>query len=465
MEPVVLVAFSLAVLAICALVVLLTVREPRKAFFLVIFCTPFVLTPLKNPVLMRIGLPELVFCLFFFAWCWHVTVARRGVRKLNLVHHLIFLFFAAVCLSMINITRQTARSSVVELVILGYLIVFCLIANQVMASEDDVRSALDAWMLGAAVVGAIGLYEVFAVVSGAPRLFPYKDPYRVMATFRRPPQLGVYALATYFVAIAYSFMGGHSRNKRLALWALAATMVILIGFSSRRSVTAALVVGTFMIVITKASRPGWAILLGLAFAGVGFGVHELIRHDPELYEFFGRRLGLLVTERAVKNAFIRANFRDAIAAFFEHPWLGIGYGAFWMSDYSTMGNEIHSTPLRILAGCGVLGMLAYLAMTVGFIVLAYRNLRLSRGTRWAGFASTLLPALFALQLSYAYNRCVRDRTYWLIIALVVALNQVLVEGAAKKQIPVSDGAEEAQALEPSADFSGGAAPGPSEGAQ
>ncbi len=62
-----------------------------------------------------------------------------------------------------------------------------------------------------------------------------KRIYRVIGTFRRPPQLGVYALSTFFVAVAYSMVPDLAMRKRLALRILAAAMVVLIVFSSRRS--------------------------------------------------------------------------------------------------------------------------------------------------------------------------------------------------------------------------------------
>jgi O-antigen ligase len=81
----------------------------------------------------------------------------------------------------------------------------------------------------------------------------------------------------------------------------------------------------------------------------------------------------------------------------------------------------------MLSECGLLGLGVYLALTVCIIYLGYRCTRLARGTPWQDFAVMLLPMLLALQVSYAYNRCLRDRTYWLVLALLIALHRHLRE--------------------------------------
>jgi len=282
-------------------------------------------------------------------------------------------------------------------------------------------------------------------------LFPSKDPHRVMATFRRPPQLAVYALATFFAAIAYSTMGGMSARKRWFLRLLAMVMVVLIIFTSRRSVLVALVVGMGLVIVMRTPRLSRALVFAVLFFIALGAAREMVMSSPVLAEFFGQRLRILVTSDALQHPFLRANVEDSLTAFSDHPLLGIGYGTFSESEYSSTGNEVHSTVLRVLGECGLFGFLIYLGLTIGVFVLAYRNIRLAAHTPWQDFSRLVLPALFALHVSYLYNRCFRDRTYWMLIALVIALQRLLILRARRQ--------EAAQAMPPPLPLPLPAAPG------
>ncbi|HOX06544.1 MAG TPA: O-antigen ligase family protein [Planctomycetota bacterium] len=456
-------ALPATIVGLCCVLALATIwclGNPQRAFLLVIFSTPFIYNPTRDRLLMRVGLPEVVFVFFFFVWIWSLAFRRRPFRPLRMVHLFALLFLLVAAVSFVGADPEGFSHGVIEVLILGYLVIFCLIADQFMSGDDEIKRVLDVWMLAAALVAIIGLYECVAVILHLPRLNRYRDEYRVIATFRRPPQLGVYALSSFFVAVAYSMVPDLPARKRLALRILAAAMVVLIVFSSRRSALASLAVGMFLILVLHAGELRRAVVLGGLFALAVFGAHQLISSEPTLREFFTNRLRVLYNPGEEGVPFIKANFDDAVAAFHERPLLGIGYGHFAGSDYSSTGNEIHSTPLRVLAECGTIGALVYLAMTCTFLYLAWRNVRLARGTIWVGFAQVIFPGMVALQVSYLYNRALRDRTYWLLIALTVALHSML---AARRREALAGEAEPAAEWDEGAG-GGGEADGAGEGA-
>jgi O-antigen ligase len=438
----------LIILGLCGVVAVAGIwclRDPQRAFLMVIFTTPFVANPSRDPLFMRIGLPEIVFVFFAFVWLWSMAIQRRRFRRLQAVHMFSLLLLLVAVFSFVGADEAGFSMATIEVVILGYLVVFCIIADQFLSSDGDIRKVLDVWMLAATVVAVIGLYECVAVVVGLPRINAYKDAYRVIGTFRRPPQLGVYALSTFFVAVAYSVVPDMSMRKRLALRILAVAMVVLIVFSSRRSALAALAAGMFLILVLNAANLRRAMVLGGVFALAVFGAYQLVISDPTLRDFFGNRLRVLYSPGTEGIPFVRENFEQAVAAFRDKPFLGIGYGHFARSEYSGESqNEIHSTPLRVMAECGIAGSLAYVLMTVAFLYLAWRNVGLARGTIWASFTQVLFPALVALQVSYMYNRALRDRTYWLLIAMVVAFNRILVAHREEERAALAWESEEAQ---------------------
>jgi O-antigen ligase len=443
-DPLTLCTMIVGLLGLLTVAIVWSLRDPQRAFLLVIFSTPFVVTPSHHPFFMRVGLPEIVFTLFVFVWLWSLAVRRTRSQRIHPIHLLNVLFLMVAAFSFVGANQEGFSLAVVEVVILGYLVLFCLIADQFIGSDDDLKKVLDIWMLAAAVVAVVGLYECLAVVFGLPRIHRYRDAFRVIATFRRPPQLGVYALSTFFVALAYSMVPELSARRRTALRLLAVAMVVLIVFSSRRSALGALAVGMFLVLVTNARHLRRALVLGALFIVAVYGTHYLASNNDLLQTFFSKRLKVLYSPDLSDTPFIRENIAQAVAAFRDEPFLGIGYGHFATSEYSNeAGNEIHSTPLRVLAECGIAGSLAYLLMTGAFLYLAWRNIALARGTIWASFMQVLFPGLLALQVSYLYNRALRDRTYWLTVALVVALNRLLV---ARRSAAAADAAGPQPAL-------------------
>ena len=436
--------------------------DPRRAFLLVVLSTPFVANPSSNQLLMRIGLPEIVFTFFMFVWIWSLVLRRPPLRRPHAVHAMAVALVMVAGFSFVGADTKGLRLGLIEVAILGYLVMYCLVSDQFLTDEEGFRKVLDFWMLAGAVVAVIGLYECLAVVAHLPRINVYRDPYRVIATFRRPPQLGVYALSTFFVAVAYSMLPDMSARKRMLLRLLAAAMVVLIFFSSRRSAMASLAAGMFLMIIFNAGQLRRACVLGLLFATAIYGAQYLIGSDPDLNEFFGERIKVLYSpEEIASKSFLKDNLNDALTAFDNHPYLGVGYGHFALSEYSSNGNEVHSTPLRVVAECGVVGSLVYGFLTLAFLYLGWRNIGQAQGTRWSAFTRVFFPGLLALQVSYMYNRALRDRTYWLIIALVVAMSRILADRRAAappaelEPGPGAGEADEAPGLQESATEAGG----------
>ena len=121
-----------------------------------------------------------------------------------------------------------------------------------------------------------------------------------------------------------------------------------------------------------------------------------------------------------KKGFLGMQIDATLASFHQHPLIGIGYGRFIQSDYHPFirGYEIHSTILQFIAETGIIGAATYLVFMGYFFVLAFKNFWTSRKTIWEGFQTVIFFGFICLIPSYLYNRHLRERTFWIFIAII-----------------------------------------------
>jgi O-antigen ligase len=385
-------------------------------------------------LLKRFGLSEFIFVPFLIFWIIYSSLSGKGLKQPTPLHFLILVFFISVTFSMLGLDSTNYLLPLVELLVLLYLIIFCFAADQVIDNEHDLENVITAWMLGAATMSIVGMHDVFAVVFHGTRWFWTADPYRILATFRLTGQVAEYCLHTFFLAVAYSSCGGLSLRKRALLWSLAAVMVVLIIFSSRRSEFVSLAIGAAFFLIFRIRRPAQSIFYSLILLLSLSASVFFLNYNPEAKEHFKTRLRILLPSddqsawvKTETDGFIRSNFGSALDAFLDKPLVGIGYGAFMKSEYSEFDAEVHSMPLRILAECGLVGFIAYAAFMLALLYYAFQNILLARNTRWNNFSTLLFASLLALQVNYLYNQAVRARPFWLLVAIVIALHRILAQ--------------------------------------
>jgi len=425
---------GLIALILLPLFIVMILRDPKRFYYMVVFAMPFITNPSENMVLKRLGLSEFIFVPFLIFWIIYSSLSGKGLKPPTPLHSLILAFFLSVTFSMLGLDSTNYSIPLVELLILLYSIIFCFAADQVIDNEHDLEKVITAWMLGAATMSIVGMHDVFAIVFGGTRWFWTSDSYAIVATFRMTGQVAEYCLPTFFLAVAYSSCGWLSLRKRALLWSLAAAMVVLIIFSSRRSEFASLVIGAAFFLISRIRQPSRIISYSLIFLLTLSVPAVLLNYNPEAKEHLMGRLRILLPSddqsawvKTETDDFIRSNFGGALDAFVDKPLVGIGYGAFEKSEYSEFNAEVHSMPLRILAECGLVGFIAYAAFMLALLYYAFQNILLARNTRWNNFSTLLFASLLALQVNYLYNQAVRHRPFLLLVAIVIALHRILAQ--------------------------------------
>ena len=108
-------------------------------------------------------------------------------------------------------------------------------------------------------------------------------------------------------------------------------------------------------------------------------------------------------------------------AFITHPIVGIGWGGFAKSHYSPTGHEVHSTPLRFLAETGIVGFSLYVLFMLTLTSSVWRGFLLMRRTPFGNSYLALAVGFSSLLVSYAYNRHVTERTFWLLMGVIFAM--------------------------------------------
>lgn len=253
--------------------------------------------------------------------------------------------------------------------------------------------------------------------------------------FRNRAHMGSYMLTAFWLVLLLVLWPRRPRRELLIAYPALALTLYGVAVSGRRSVYLSLIFGLVGLAVgflaahrgkrLALARAGAFALAFLALFYV-FGATFV----PQA-EFFQRRVGMIgqrlssafASEQEVsgEESFFVLQRQGVKMAFNERPIFGIGWGGFMKSRYSPTGHEVHSTPLRFLAELGLVGITLY-ALLIG--LLLYGSLRLflrMRQTPLGGVYLALAVALWSLTVSYAYNRHITERTFWVLLLAFLVL--------------------------------------------
>jgi hypothetical protein len=168
------------------------------------------------------------------------------------------------------------------------------------------------------------------------------------------------------------------------------------------------------------------------------------QYIPQL-DFFKERIELIDDRLALaagtdeniedSDNFILLQREGMFRAVADHPFLGIGWGGFFESEYSPTGHEMHSTPQRFLTELGFIGFGFYLIYNLYLWFASVRLFFRVRDTKFQMPALIFMVAIWSLSISWAYNRSVTERTYWLLIILFISFETFINHDLVKQQKP------------------------------
>lgn len=131
--------------------------------------------------------------------------------------------------------------------------------------------------------------------------------------------------------------------------------------------------------------------------------------------------------RSIENAY-------AISAIVSHPLIGQGMGALYRpSDFrldgANFGGElrghIHNGHLWILLDTGLLGYLAFIALSVGFLVRGFKYWRSVANARMRGIALGFTLVYLAVLIAAAVNSTFVQWRWTPVIGIIMGVNEVI----------------------------------------
>ncbi len=135
-------------------------------------------------------------------------------------------------------------------------------------------------------------------------------------------------------------------------------------------------------------------------AGIGLTVIAVV-----LVIFLGEKvMPASITDRLANMDLKQANvqerfyfYRDAFKIIKDHPVFGVGRGG-WKAlyysyqDFAYNSTEVHSFPLQVWVDSGIIGILSYLALWVGFIITIFKIMRRVEAPEYRAVAWTAAVA-------------------------------------------------------------------------
>ena len=246
-----------------------------------------------------------------------------------------------------------------------------LLAGQTLRKTRELQRVAFAMALSAALVILYGFYQfIFGIDISSMKwvdgeAFPELSK-RVFSTWENPNILAGYL--DIVACIAVGLIGVLQRGWRiLAILLLAATLACL-GMTYARG--ACLVVA--VVLAGYGALRDWRILLGIVVIGAG-----ALLVDPVLAD----RLLSVFTRVDTSSEMRLAFWESTVAMVMDHPFLGIGWGMYFMVypeyDFYLQGAPVqivhaHNMYLNYAAEIGIPGALSFLWFFFGSLVLALR---------------------------------------------------------------------------------------------
>ncbi|MDH3254923.1 MAG: O-antigen ligase family protein [Acidobacteriota bacterium] len=423
--------------------------RPLHAFFLLglpalvfsAFLTEIKLIP---SIANNVGLFEILggLAIVLFA----ITSSRRSLVGNPIINLTGFLFVAA-AISLINIPQPTLVSGLIQTSILLFLFLFLLALYNLFLTHQ-VNPGYLLWLitLATAIVGPWILRQGFL----------FEGDLDAVGPFRNRAHMGIYMLTGFWLVMIYAFWPDRRRRWiRMAVTIAAiAFCLYAVAISGRRSAYFSLFLGLAALVVVfplLIRRRRVSVAAAVAFS---IGVLALLyTQGPGVLprsEFFRSRVGLVGSRlRSATDAvsgqstegFMALQMQGVNAAVHAHPLIGVGWGSFHEFELNATRHEVHSTPLRFLAETGIAGLALYSLLMIHILYRSTRLLVSMRASPYAGSYLVLTVAIWSLSVSYLYNRHITERTFWLLLLVLLVL-EAFAEGYRQSH------EREAAALEP-----------------
>ncbi|MDR3565329.1 MAG: O-antigen ligase family protein [Negativicutes bacterium] len=309
-----------------------------------------------------------------------------------------------------------------------YVLLYYLVINNVQ-SPQQVRRLVLTVLFSAGVVAAYGFYQY---VHGVDMAFGWVDgdqfpdlKVRVFSTLQNPNLLAGYLVVMIAVAAGIGCNANH-RGEKALFFALVLALGVCLVLTYSRGAWISVLALIIAFGVLKNRKILWLLALIPVTMVIG---HELVMD----------RLLSIMNPTDTSSTLRLALWESTIAMITGHPWLGIGWGAYWMvyPEYdffvlnaNTKILHAHNMYLHIAAEIGLPGFLTFLGILCGHAYSAYR-LAARATDRWsAGLMLGVVGAMVSIAVGgltdYVLFSIQMSMLFWLLNSLVIVL--YLAEG-------------------------------------
>lgn len=369
---------------------------------------------------------EVVAAILILAFLLYYRKPRLRLRGHPIIA-VVGLMFAAAALSQLNVPPAQARMGLIQTVILLFLLAFLFALYNLVLHYGVQPVRILRWITYAVLV--VGPWVMIEGMQAEADI-------QAAGPFRNRAHMASYMLTAFWLVMLFALWPHRFRRDRWFGHGALILTLYAISVSGRRSVYLALFVGLATLAVGWLAANRGRRLAALRTAAVAVGFLTFFYTSGALFssraEFFQERVSLIghrleqalaanPNERSEEDSFFLLQRQGVRQAFYEHPILGIGWGAFAKSRYSPTGHEVHSTPLRFVAELGLTGVCLYATLMVLLLAGSVRLFVAMRRTPYGATYLALMVALWSLSLSYLYNRHITERTFWLLLLVYLVL--------------------------------------------
>lgn len=332
------------------------------------------------------------------------------------------LLFAAISGLSVFVSPDRAFSFYNYYNLVGIYLLAYFLTGQLVREEEQLRRIMEALAIGAGIVVIYGFYQCIVGIDTSQMKWVDGEAFpdlrkRIFSTWENPNILAGYLNEAICFTFTF-FMAGKERLERILLGAglLALVGCLLMTYARGAFLSIAVVIGVYGIL------RDWRVLI----ACVGVGALALA-----IEPLFADRL-LSAFSAADTSAEMRlALWESTLEMIFDHPVMGIGWGAYWMvypqydfyiNDTAVKIVHAHNMYLHFAAEIGVFGAIAYFWTFFGTMRLALKK---REGT---AFLQTFRTGAGLALLSVALGGLTDDVVFniptsillWMLLALTAA---------------------------------------------
>ncbi len=428
-----------------ALASFIVLRQPVLGILLIAFFLPFERLGAYEFGDTTIRVSQVLLVVTAGAWLIRQVLARTERLVRNPVLLPLAAFLVVNVISLVNSVNMMRSMTVLGFTLFTASLAFFI--PQLVTTKAHLRRLVVVLLVSFTLVSAFGLFQFAGDMLGLPpTVTGLRELYtrdilgftRVQSTAYEPLYFANYLLIPIAIlfALFLAKRSGFGRLVTLALLALG--LIALVLTVSRGAYLAAVamlgVVGIYY--LKRLLRPemialaivavvigGWIVIQSL---GVGGGLFTLNKFQEHVMNVF---YGASFNERVY-------TFELADQAWHEHPWVGIGVGAFgpWAAPHPQYMPEdgwliVNNETVEILAETGVIG-LALFTIMVGMLIL--RSVRAIRTTR-DGYLRALMVALLAAFVGVLVQYQTFSTLYvmhvWFLIGTMIAVQNMILHSS------------------------------------